>query len=99
MSLSTNTLPAPVTPLFFPVKDRALLKAAGLPCKVKLYDLWHAGKVELVQDAGGRTGLTAAEAHRLMSAEVVPLSEVKRDTSAGVAGRQLKRQLGRVDAA
>ena len=41
----------------------AEFRAAGGPCRVRCYELWHAGKLKLVKD-GNRTLVTATEAQR-----------------------------------
>lgn len=43
-------------------------RAAGLPAPTKAYQLAKAGKLNLVVDAAGRTGCTAAEVERYFAA-------------------------------
>jgi hypothetical protein len=66
-------------------------QAAGLPSVSQAYELATAGKLNLVKDPAGRTGITRAELERYF-AECKPLAEAgKRDTSAAVIGRKRRR--------
>jgi hypothetical protein len=74
-------------PLFFRLRGPEW-RRAGLPCPTTAYELHKAGRLNLVRDAAGRTGITAAEAERFFS-NVRPLSDDnKRDTTRAVAGRK-----------
>jgi hypothetical protein len=82
------------TPLFFRLRSPEW-KAVGLPCPSTSYELHKAGKLTLVKDAAGRTGITADEAQRFFS-NVQPLtSDNMRDTSPAVLarGRRLSEEL------
>ena len=58
-------------PLFFRVRSPEW-RAAGLPASTKAYELAKTGKLNLVRDLGGRTGVTAEEAQRYF-ANVEPI--------------------------
>jgi hypothetical protein len=59
-------------PLFYRLRGSEW-RAAGLPGVTQAYALHAAGKLALVKDAAGRTGITAAEAARYFG-DVTPLS-------------------------
>lgn len=75
-----------ISPLFYRLRGPEW-RQAGLPCTTKAYELAAAGKLILVKDGAGRTGITAEEAARFFGA-VQPLSAVnKRNTAAATTAR------------
>jgi hypothetical protein len=77
-------------PLFYRLRGPEW-RAAGLPCPTTAYELHRIGKLTLVKDAAGRTGITADEARRFF-ADAQPLSHGnKRDTTPAVAGQKRRK--------